>query len=338
MSGEGKKAVCVTSASGYITSWLVKLFLLRGYIVKATVCNLSDPRKTKHLLALDGANKRLHLFRANLLEDGSFDFTMDGCEGVFHTASPVTVHVKDPQPELLDPAVKGMLNVLSSCEKFASVKRVVLTSSVAAIEYNGRPQTPKVVVDESWFSDPEVCKEAKMWYLLAKTLAEEAASKLAKERGIDTVTINPAVVFGPLLQPTLNTSVASILELISRAKTYPNLALGWVHVRDVASAHIQAFEIPSANGRYFLVESVAHCLEVVKILRELYPDLRLPIECSDGNLFMPTYKVSKDRAKSLGIDYIHLKVSLWETVESLKAKNDLFDPSYGKTFWRDYDL
>ncbi|GMH30457.1 hypothetical protein Nepgr_032300 [Nepenthes gracilis] len=338
MSEEGKKTVCVTGASGYIASWLVKLLLLRGYIVKATVRDLSDPRKTKHLLALDGANERLHLFRADLLEDGSFDSAIDGCEGVFHTASPVTVHVKDPQAELLDPAVKGTLNVLSSCAKFASVKRVVLTSSMAAVEYNGRPRTPGVVVDESWFSDPEVCKEAKMWYLLAKTLAEEAAWKLAKERGIDMVTINPAVVIGPLPQPTLNTSVASILELISGAKTYPNLALGWVHVRDVASAHIQAFEIPSANGRYCLVESVVHCSEVVKILRELYPDLRLPIECSDSNPFMPTYEVSKERAKSLGIDYIPLKVSLRETVESLKAKNDLFDPSCGKTFWRDYDL
>ncbi|GMH30458.1 hypothetical protein Nepgr_032301 [Nepenthes gracilis] len=309
MSREGKKAVCVTGTSGYIDSWLVKLLLLHVYIIKATICDLSDPRKTKHLLALDGANKRLQLFKANLLEDGSFDSAVDGCEGVFHTASPVTVHVKDSQEELLDPIVKGTLNILSSCAKFASIKRVVLTSSVAAVEYNGRPQTPEVVVDESWFFDPEVCKEAKMWYLLAKTLAEEAAWKLAKER-----------------------------ELISGAKTYPNLALGWVHVGDVASAHIQAFEIPSTNGRHCLVESVVHYSEVVKILHELYPDLRLPIECSDGNPFMPTYEVSKERAKSLGIDYIPLKVSLRETVESLKAKNDLFNPSCGKTFWRDYDL
>ncbi|GMH30322.1 hypothetical protein Nepgr_032165 [Nepenthes gracilis] len=338
MSGEGKKVVCVTGASGYIASWLVKLLLLRGYTVRATVRDLSDPRKTKHLLALDGADERLHLFRADLLEDGSFDSAIDGCEGVFHTACPVTLHVKDPQAELLDPAVKGTLNVLSSCAKYASVKRVVLTSSTAAVEFNGRPRTPEVVVDESWFSDPEVCKETKIWYLVAKTLAEEAAWKLAKEKGIDMVTINPAMVIGPLLQPTLNVSVALISELISGAKTYPNLTFGWVNVRDVASAHIQAFEIPSANGRYCLVESVVHCSEVVRILRELYPDLRLPTECSDDNPFMPTFEVSRERAKSLGIVYIPLRVGLRETVESLKAKNDLFDPACGKTVWGDYNL
>lgn len=63
---------------------------------------------------------------------------------------------------MIDPAVKGTLNVLGSCAKAPSVKRVVLTSSVAAVAYNGKPRTPDVVVDESWFSDPEFCKESKV--------------------------------------------------------------------------------------------------------------------------------------------------------------------------------
>lgn len=318
-SGVGK-TVCVTGASGYIASWIVKFLLDRGYTVKATVRDPSDPKKTEHLLSLEGSKDRLHLSKANLLEEGSFDSVIDGCEAVFHTASPFYHNVQDPQAELIDPAVNGTLNVLGSCAKTPSVKRVVLTSSIAAVAFNGKPRTPDVVVDETWFSDPEFCKQNQLWYVLSKTLAEDAAWKFVKEKGIDMVTINPAMVIGPLLQPTLNTSAAAILNLIN-GSTFSNSTFGWVSVKDVANAHIQALEIPSANGRYCMVESVAHFSDVVKLLRELFPDLPLPEKCADDKPHMPTYQVSNKRIKSLGIDYIPLKQSLKETVESLKEKN-----------------
>ncbi|KAI9078249.1 hypothetical protein K1719_039751 [Acacia pycnantha] len=276
MSINAGKLVCVTGASGYIASWLVKLLLHRGYTVKATVRDPNDPKKVDHLLNLDGAKERLHFIKANLLDEGSFDPVVEGCEGVFHTASPFYHDVKDPQAELLDPAVKGTLNVLKSCAKFPSVRRVVLTSSIVAVAYNGKPRTPEVVVDEAWFSDPDLCRASQLWYVVSKTLAEEAAWKFTKDNNIDMVTINPAMVIGPLLQPTLNTSAAAILSIINGAQTFPNISFEWINVKDVANAHIQAFEVPSANGRYCLVERVAHYSKVVKILRELYPQLPLP--------------------------------------------------------------
>ncbi|KAL9261677.1 Phenylacetaldehyde reductase-like protein, partial [Drosera capensis] len=139
-------------ASGYIASWIVKLLLLRGYTVRASIRDLNDPKKTEHLLALDGAKERLHLFEANLLQDGSFDDAIDGCEGMFHTASPVTYEVKDPQETLI---------VLHSCAKSPSIKRVILTSSMAAVVVNGQPLSPEVIVDESWRSNPEFARENK---------------------------------------------------------------------------------------------------------------------------------------------------------------------------------
>ncbi|XP_030951757.1 phenylacetaldehyde reductase-like isoform X3 [Quercus robur] len=320
MSGGAGKIVCVTGASGYIASWLVKLLLNRGYTVKASVRDPNDPKKTNHLQVLDGAKERLHLFKANLLEEGSFDSAVEGCDGVFHTASPFYNNIKDAEAELLEPAVKGTLNVLNSCAKFPSVKRVVVTSSMAAVLHSKKARTPDVVVDETWFSDPDVCKEAKQWYSLSKTLAEENAWKFAKEKGIDIVTINPAMVIGPLLQPTLNTSAATILNLINGAQTFPNVTFGWVNVKDVANAHIQAYEIPTASGRYCLVERVIHHSEVVRVLRELYPTLQLPEKCADDKPFVPTFQVSKERTRSLGIEYIPFEVSLKETVESLKEK------------------
>ncbi|KAI9078269.1 hypothetical protein K1719_039771 [Acacia pycnantha] len=320
MSINPGKLVCVTGASGYIASWLVKFLLHGGYTVKATVRDPNDPKKVDHLLNLDGAKERLHLIKANLLDEGSFDPVVEGCEGVFHTASPFYHDVKDPQAELLDPAVKGTLNVLKSCAKFPSVKRVVLTSSMAAVTYNGKPRTPEVVVDEAWFSEPDFCRASQLWYVVSKTLAEEAAWKFTKENNVDMVTINPAMVIGPLLQPTLNTSAAAILNIINGAQTFPNMSFGWINVKDVANAHIQAFEVPSANGRYCLVERVAHYSEVVKILHELYPQLPLPEKCADDKPFVPTYQVSKEKTKTLGIEFIPLEVNLKETVESLKEK------------------
>ncbi|KAH1153834.1 hypothetical protein GLYMA_18G091500v4 [Glycine max] len=276
MSSGAGKVVCVTGASGYIASWIVKFLLNRGYTVKATVRDTSDPKKINHLVGLDGAKERLHLYKANLLEEGSFNSVVQGCHAVFHTASPFYHNVKDPQAELLDPALKGTLNVLKSCVNLPTLERVVLTSSVAAVAYNGKPRTPDVVVDETWFSDPGFCRESQMWYTLSKTLAEDAAWKFVKENNIDMVTINPAMVIGPLLQPVLNTSAASILNVINGAQTFPNASFGWVNVKDVANAHILAYENASANGRYCLVERVAHYSEIVKILRDLYPTLQLP--------------------------------------------------------------
>ncbi|XP_071910184.1 phenylacetaldehyde reductase-like isoform X2 [Coffea arabica] len=174
-----------------------------------------DPKKVAHLLALDGASERLQLFKANLLEEGSFDAAIDGCDGVFHIASPFHDPRNDPQAELIDPAVKGTLNVLKSCAKSPSVKRVILTSSFASVGFNGKPLTPDVMVDETWWTLPDFCKETKSWYILAKTLVEDEAWKFVKENDIDMVAINPAMVIGPLLQPTLNTGGAVILNLIN---------------------------------------------------------------------------------------------------------------------------
>ncbi|CAN1316681.1 Phenylacetaldehyde reductase [Linum perenne] len=311
MSEEGKgKVVCVTGASGYIASWLVKLLLQGGYTVKATVRDPNNPKKTQHLLALDGAKERLNLFKADLLDEGSFDNVVEGCEGVFHTASPFYLNATDPQAELVDPAVKGTLNVLRSCAKVPSIKRVVITSSMAAVAFNGRTLAPDVVVDETW-----------LWYMLAKTLAEELAWKFSKENGIDIVTLNPGLVIGPLLQPTLNTSAESILNLVKGAEKYPNTTYRWVDVRDVAYAHIYALENPSASGRYCLVGAVVHASEAVNILHDLFPDLIIPQECADDKPPMPKYQVSKERVESLlGVKYTPLETSLKDTVESLKEK------------------
>ncbi|CAI0455043.1 unnamed protein product [Linum tenue] len=298
-SGDGN-VVAVTGASGFIASWLVKLLLQHGYTVKASV---RDPK---------------------LLEEGSFDSAIEGCSGVFHTASPVSFSAADPQAEIIDPAVKGTLNVLKSCAKSPSVKRVIVTSSTASIFYTGKPVNKDSVADETWFSDPEHCKDLKIWYQLSKTLAEIAAWDFAKENGVDMVTIHPGLVIGPFLQPSLSFSVEVILNLVNGNKSSPLSHFSVVDVRDVAEAHIKAFETPSASGRYCLVESSVPLSQVLGILHKLYPTLPLSDKCGEVDIMnLPGFGVSKEKAEGLGIKFIPLEESLKDTVECLKEKEFL---------------
>ncbi|KAL3815104.1 hypothetical protein ACJIZ3_016372 [Penstemon smallii] len=317
------KVVCVTGASGYIASWLVKLLLQSGYTVKATVRSLSDPTRVEHLKSLEGAEERLHLFEADLINEGSFDSVVDGCEGVFHTASPVFFKVTDPQKELIDPALKGTLNVLKSCKKVSSIKRVVITSSMASVMFVKNPSKPGFV-DETWFSDPDLCEEKKEWYALSKTLAEKAAWKFAEENGIDLITLHPGYVIGPLLQPTLNFSSQSFVDLIKEGKELlPGGVYRYVDVRDVAQAHILAFENFSASGRYCLVGKVANSFQAMEILKGIFPNLVVPSIITENQGAKPSYEVSKEKAESLGLKYTPLEVSLKDIVQSLKDKNFL---------------
>ncbi|CAI0455038.1 unnamed protein product, partial [Linum tenue] len=228
------------------------------------------------------------------------------------------------QAEIIDPAVKGTLNVLKSCVKSATVKRVIVTSSAAALFFTGKPMNQDSVVDETWFSDPMICQERKIWYQLSKTLAEIAAWDFAKENGVDMVTIHPGLVIGPFLQPSLSFSVEVILNLVNGNKSSPLSHFSVVDVRDVAEAHIKAFETPSASGRYCLVESSVPLSQVLGILHKLYPTLPLSDKCGEVDIMnLPGFGVSKEKAEGLGIKFIPLEESLKDTVECLKEKEFL---------------
>ncbi|CAN8305754.1 unnamed protein product [Cochlearia groenlandica] len=318
MDGEGK-VVCVTGASGYIASWIVKILLLRGYTVKATVRDPNDQKKTEHLLALEGAKERLKLFKANLVEEGSFDLAIDGCDAVIHTASPVSLIVTDPEAEMLDPAIKGTMNVLKSCAKVSSVKRVVVTSSMAAVIIREAPFGLNEIVDESFFSDTSYCKEIKNWYALAKTLAEKSAWEFAKENNMDLVVINPGLVIGPILNTNLNFSVNVVLDFVKGKNPFNKKQYRLVDVRDVALAHIKATETTTANGRYIIDGPLFVTIEdTANVVREFFPDVAIADYKSEVSDVWVDYEVCVDKVKSLGIEFIPTETSLRDTVLSLK--------------------
>ncbi|BAF23823.1 cinnamoyl-CoA reductase 1 [Oryza sativa Japonica Group] len=316
--GNGQ-TVCVTGAAGYIASWLVKLLLEKGYTVKGTVRNPDDP-KNAHLKALDGAGERLVLCKADLLDYDAICRAVAGCHGVFHTASPVT---DDPE-QMVEPAVRGTEYVINAAAEAGTVRRVVFTSSIGAVTMDPN-RGPDVVVDESCWSDLDYCKETRNWYCYGKAVAEQAAWEAARRRGVELVVVNPVLVIGPLLQPTVNASVAHILKYLDgSASKFANAVQAYVDVRDVAAAHLLVFESPSAAGRFLCAESVLHREGVVRILAKLFPEYPVPTRCSDEkNPRKQPYKMSNQKLRDLGLEFRPASQSLYETVKCLQEKGHL---------------
>src|SRR5262245_4443792 len=260
--------VLVTGASGFIASCIVEQLLENGYRVRGTVRSLA-PGKERDLApvrALAGAAERLELVEADLVADGSFDSAAAGCEYVMHTASPYVLDTADPQRNLVEPAVNGTRNVLSACQRAGSVKRVVLTSSMAAI--TDEPESDHTLTESDWNEKSSLERNP---YYYSKTLAERAAWRFVEERKrtFDLVAINPFLVIGPSVVPGLNTSNRIFVDLLKG--TYPgivSLTWGFVDVRDVADAHIRAMETPSARGRYICAGETASMRVVVDLLRK----------------------------------------------------------------------
>ncbi|KAL2485129.1 Tetraketide alpha-pyrone reductase 2 [Abeliophyllum distichum] len=272
---------CVTGGTGFIAAYLVKSLLERGHTVRTTVRDPENAEKVSFLWELNGAKERLKIMKADLLVEGSFDKAVDGVDGVFHTASPVIVaYDNNIQENLIDPCIKGTLNVLNSCRKASNLKRVVLTSSCSSIRYRNDVQQV-CPLNESHWSDPNYCKHYNLWYAYAKTIAEQEAWKVAEESGIDLVVVNPSFVVGPLLAPQPTSTLLLILAVVTGRKgEYPNTTVGFVHIDDVVAAHILAMEESKASGRLVCSSSVAHWSEIIEMLRAKYPSYPYENKCS----------------------------------------------------------
>ncbi|MGH8505790.1 MAG: SDR family oxidoreductase [Stenotrophobium sp.] len=268
--------VLVTGAAGYIASWLVKDLLEAGHTVHGTV---RDPHKKKgleHLHKLAAAHPdKLKLFAADLLTSGSFDIAMQGCELVMHTASPFVISgIKDAYEDLVRPAVEGTRNVLESANRCASVKRVVLTSSEAAIYGDNidAKDAPNHTLDESnWNTSSSLEHQP---YPYSKVSAEKEAWAIQKKQSRwDLVTINPGLVLGPsLTRASASTSLVFIKQLTNGTMfpAAPDLPMGVADVRDVAQAHFKAGFTPQAQGRHAISAGDSTPLEMGRLLRKRF--------------------------------------------------------------------
>ncbi len=273
MTIDRSKPVLVTGGNGYIASWLVKYLLDDGLDVHATVRDPNNADKVRHLKSLgEGTRGSLSLFQADLLDEGAFDEAMQGCELVMHTASPFVIKgITDPAEQLVKPAVEGTRNVLAAANRVSSVKRVVLTSSVASI-YGDAADAELIdgpcFTEAHWNTTSSLTHQP---YSFSKVSAERAAWKMAEAQDRwDLVTINPALVMGPsLTQGSDSTSLSTIKELADGTlrSGVPDMYFGVVDVRDVALAHIQAGFTPEATGRHITCSESLNLMGMVAILR-----------------------------------------------------------------------
>jgi len=280
MSGSG--TVLVTGGSGFIGGWCVVGLLKQGYTVRATVRDLSREAAVRAALAkaVDPGDK-LSFYAANLTSDDGWDAAVEGCDYVLHVASPLGVsEPKDPNV-LITPAREGAKRAVGAAIRHG-VKRVVLTSSVAATSHD--PSAADSIADETVWTDPKA--KGVSAYSQSKTLAERAAWDLIATSGGKTTlaTVNPALVLAPVLSNDYSESVQVIERLLNgRVPGLPRLGFNIVDARDVADLHIRAMTAPEAAGQRFIAAGqFAWMADIAAILRA-----RLGAEASK----VPTRKV-----------------------------------------------
>ena len=253
MSGE---LVLVTGGSGFIGMHCTLKLLAAGYRVRNTVRSLAREAEVRATLKTAGADvsdkpsDRLAFFAADLTADAGWAEAAAGCDYVLHVASPFPVNVPKHEDELIVPAREGALRVLRAA-RGAGVKRVVLTSSFAAIGY-GHAQVDRAFTEHDWTSPDGDGVTA---YAKSKTLAERAAwDFMAREGGdMELSVVNPVGVFGPALGADFSTSIEIIKRMMDGAlPALPRVTFGVVDVRDVADLHLKAMIDPEAAGERFL--------------------------------------------------------------------------------------
>lgn len=244
--------VLVTGGSGFIGSHCIVQLLAAGHRVRTSVRSRGREGVVRAMLQQGGAEpgERLSFVEADLERDAGWPQAVAGCDYVLHVASPFPPDLPKHEDELIVPAREGALRVLRAARD-AGVRRVVLTSSFAAVGY-GHPPQPAPFDETSW---TDLDGAGVLPYIKSKTLAERAAwDFIAREGGaLELAVVNPVGVFGPVLGPDYSTSILLVQRLMDGAMPgCPQLCFGVVDVRDVADLHLRAMVDPAAAGERFL--------------------------------------------------------------------------------------
>lgn len=341
MQIDKSKPILVTGATGYVAGRLIEKLLAEGLTVNAAVRDLKNENKLSGLKELaSNLPGKINFFKADLLDDGSYDEAMNGCELVFHTASPFVRNVKDAQKDLVDPAKMGTRNVLESANRIDSVKRVVVTSSCAAMFGDGadlKDAPGHSFNEERWNTTSSLIHQP---YSFSKVEAEKEAWKIAESQSRwELVTINPSFVLGPAINPHATSESFSILEQVGKGDFKlgtPDYAVGAVDVRDLAVAHFQAGFNENAKGRYIISGANTTFKELIGAIKKKYPQYpvstrKLPkwllwliaptvgmtrkeVDLNVGHIWRP---INEKSIKELGVNYRPIEITVLEMFEQM---------------------
>jgi dihydroflavonol-4-reductase len=265
---ERRETVLVTGGSGFLGGWCLVELLRRGYTVRTT---LRDPSREGEVRAMVGSQveigERMSVSPADLTADAGWQEAVAGCDYVLHVASPFPpVQPKDPD-ELIVPARDGTLRVLRASLD-AGVRRIVLTSSVAAVRNAGAAPAGRELTEADW-TDPANPRLSA--YARSKTIAELAAWELVRAQGAEErlVVVAPGAILGPVLGPDRSYSLQAIERMLDGMPGLPRLGFSFVDVRDVAALEVEAMTAPTAGGQRLLAAGPFLWMsEVAQILRE----------------------------------------------------------------------
>ena len=250
--------VLVTGASGYVASHCIKQLLESGeYRVRGSVRSLKNEAVCQAIQNfVEGPKYPLELVEGNLQEVECWKKAVEGCTYVLHVASPFPASVKN-EDEVIRPAVDGTLNVLKACEEVGGIKRVVVTSSTAAIAVGNFGKG--VDIDETMWSDMAKATPYEKSKILAEKAAWDFVEKLPEEKKFELAVVNPGFIIGPNLMNKPGVSLAIIKQLLLReTPVVPEVCITMIDVRDVAKAHIKCMTVPDAAGHRHLLSEGGH--------------------------------------------------------------------------------
>ncbi|KAF1984224.1 nucleoside-diphosphate-sugar epimerase [Aulographum hederae CBS 113979] len=341
--------ILVTGGTGFIGARLIFQLLQKGHTVRTTIRSLTKEASLRSALTEAGASpSNLTVFAADLTSDAGWAEAINGCTYIHHVASPFPATNPKSEDDLIVPAKEGTLRVLRLARD-AQVKRVIVTSSFAAIGYGHQPRTESNPFTEEDWSVLDNLAIPVPAYQKSKTIAERAAWDFisSEGEGLELAVVNPVAVFGPLIGKDVGTSNSIVKRMIDGSVPgCPQLYFGAVDVRDVAALHILCMDSPAAVGERFLAvndDPNVSMLDVAKTVKKGRPELakkaptmQLPnFVVKLIGLFDPGVKLivaelgkrmpaSNGKAKKvLGWQPVNTETSLLDTVDSLVAQGIL---------------